>query len=408
MAGVNHPHPMLSDDELQAMLGDLESDRVERTVSTTDVAKFSEAICAFSNDFPHHERAGHLLIGVDNGGRPVKISVTDQLLLSLAALRDNGKIQPRPALTVQKRVVAGGAQQYEIVVIEVLPSPMPPVRYDGRVWIRVGPRKAVATEAEERVLNERRAADIARTWDAQPCVGATLSDLSLELFKVDYLPRAVAEDVIEENHRELRQQLASLRFYDLRRDCPTNAGALVFGLEPQQWFEGARVQFVRFDGFTLSDAVVNDRSVAGDLHSVLRTLDALIDAQIETHPIESSTLREESVSTYPRVAVRELLMNAILHRDYAASAPVRFYWFSDHIEIQSPGGLYGEATPENFPRQNAYRNPVLAEVMKTLGYVNRFGRGVARAQEALARGGNPPAEFAFDPHYVLATIRRRP
>lgn len=398
---------MLTDDEIQGFLADLKSDRVERTVSTTATAKFSEAICAFSNDFPHHAAPGYLFIGVDNSGRPVRIAVTDQLLLTLAGLRDNGQIQPRPALTVQKRRVRSGAEEYEIVVIEVLPSPMPPARYEGRVWIRVGPRKAIATEAEERVLNERRAADLARTWDAQPCVGATLQDMSLDLFKIDYLPHAVAEDVIEENHRELRQQLASLRFYDLRRDCPTHAGVLVFGLDPQQWVEGARVQFVRFDGPALSDPVVNDRSVAGDLHTVLRALDALIDAQIETRPVEASALREEAVSTYPRVAVRELLMNAILHRDYLASGPVRFYWFSDHLEIQSPGGLYGEATPENFPRQNAYRNPVLAEAMRTLGYINRFGRGVARAQEALVKGGNPPAEFTFNPHYVLAILRRR-
>ena len=77
-------------------------------------------------------------------------------------------------------------------------------------------------------------------------------------------------------------------------------------------------------------------------------------------------------------------------------------------EIQNPGGLYGEATPENFPRQTAYRNPVVAEAMKALGYVNRYGRGIVRTQEALRRNGNPQAQFTFEPMYFLATIRRRP
>jgi ATP-dependent DNA helicase RecG len=65
--------------------------------------------------------------------------------------------------------------------------------------------------------------------------------------------------------------------------------------------------------------------------------------------------------------------------------------------------------PENFPRQTDYRNPVIAEAMATLGYVNAYGRGVLRSQDALAKNGNPPAEFAKDePTQFLATIRRKP
>ncbi len=100
-------------------------------------------------------------------------------------------------------------------------------------------------------------------------------------------------------------------------------------------------------------------------------------------------------------------MNAVMHRDYASTAPLRITWLDDRLEIQSPGGLYGEASPANFPRQTSYRNPVIAEALKNLGYVNRYGRGVIRAQEALQNNGSPPAEFHFDTGYVLAVIRRR-
>jgi ATP-dependent DNA helicase RecG len=101
-------------------------------------------------------------------------------------------------------------------------------------------------------------------------------------------------------------------------------------------------------------------------------------------------------------------MNAVLHRDWSATSPLRITWMNDRVEIQSPGGLYGEASAQNFPRQTAYRNPVLAESLKALGYVNRYGRGVLRAQQALADNGSPPAEFQFDPGFVLVTLRRRP
>ena len=63
------------------------------------------------------------------------------------------------------------------------------------------------------------------------------------------------------------------------------------------------------------------------------------------------------------------------------------------------------ASPENFPRQTDYRNPVLSEALATLGYVNAFGRGVIRAQDALRRNGNPEAKFTFETSHVLATIR---
>ena len=94
-----------------------------------------------------------------------------------------------------------------------------------------------------------------------------------------------------------------------------------------------------------------------------------------------------------------------MHRTYESNAPVHLYWFTDRIEIQSPGGLYGMASPENFPTRTDYRNPVIAEAMATLGYVNRFGRGVIRAQEALSQNGNPPPAFEpADPANVLAII----
>ena len=96
-----------------------------------------------------------------------------------------------------------------------------------------------------------------------------------------------------------------------------------------------------------------------------------------------------------------------MHRSYESNAPVLVNRFDDRIEIRSPGGLYGMASPENFPHQTDYRNPVIAEAMATLGYGNRFERGVLRAREALHRNGNPEARFRFDPSFVLATIPRK-
>lgn len=84
-----------------------------------------------------------------------------------------------------------------------------------------------------------------------------------------------------------------------------------------------------------------------------------------------------------------------MHRDYESNTPIKFYQYTDRIEIVNPGGLYGNARPENFPTVNDYRNPVIAEAMKVLGFVNRFNRGIARVQRELEENGNPVPVFDY-------------
>ena len=394
---------MLTTQQLLALMADHESDRVEMTVSVNNTDKFGEAICAFANDFPNHRQPGYLLVGVDDAGNASGLTVGDALLRNIANLHANVNLEPHPALTVRKHALPDG----DVAVVEVTPSDLPPVRYRGRVWIRVGPSRRAANQQEERLLVEKRTAS-QKTFDARPCPGCTLDDLVPDLFLVSYLPAAVSRDVIEENERDLREQMASLRCYDLTADRPTHAGALLFARRPLHWIPGAWVQFVRWLGTTMAGEVLGDTRFSGDLLSVLRELQAFIPLQTRSHPVSESMLRERTEVDYPAVAIRELLLNAIMHRSYESNAPVRFNWYRDRIEIQSPGGLYGMASPENFPAQTDYRNPVIAEAMATLGYVNMFGRGVIRAQEALRRNGNPAAEFSFETSHVVVTIRGRP
>lgn len=209
-----------------------------------------------------------------------------------------------------------------------------------------------------------------------------------------------------ENHRSIEEKLATLRFFDLRRNSPTHAGILLFGKDVLSWLPNAYLQFVRFSGTSLSDDIVFEKRFVGDLLSLVRDLVTFAGLLSADRPERKSALEERTVSDYPEVALRELLVNAILHRSYEAPAPVRFYQFADRIEILNPGPLYGLATRENFPSQTSYRNPVMAEAMKTIGIINRFGRGVYRAQSALARNGSPPAEFIYGETHFGAIVRK--
>lgn len=88
-------------------------------------------------------------------------------------------------------------------------------------------------------------------------------------------------------------------------------------------------------------------------------------------------------------------MNAICHRDYTSNGPIQFYQYDDRIEIMNHGGLYGRANEQNFPKVNDYRNIVVAEAMKVLGYVNRHSRGVLKVQKELKANENGEAVFDF-------------
>ena len=396
---------MLTQEQLHEVLNSTESDRIERTRSTTDTDKFREAICSFSNDMPGYVKSGFLLIGVeDDGSLSTDIPITDDLLKKFASFRDDGQILPQPMLTVFKQTHPRGG---EFLVVKVEPSELPPVRFKGRVNIRVGPRKAIANETEERRLIERRSANF-RSFDITPCVDSSLEELDLDAFQNTYRREAIAPEIIKENHRELTQQLAALRFYNTERNCPTNAGAIVFARDPLAYFSGAYIQYVRFDGETLGDEVAEQKQFTGNLMTLLRELDSFVKGRFTQKPVKSTTLSEELVWDYPENALRELIVNAILHRDYQSNQPVRFYQFSDRIEIQNPGGLYGDARPENFPNVNDYRNPVIAEVMAVMGYANRFGRGVARAQKLLKDNGSPEAKFTLKETHFLVEIPKHP
>ena len=196
----------LTDEELTLLLNDVESDRAERKQAWAGNApeKVRQAVCAFANDLPHHGQPGIVFIGANDDGSPANIDVTDQLLKTLADIKTDGKTVPPPTLTVQKRFVKGA----HMAVMTVWPADAPPVRYEGRIWIRIGPRRGHASAQDERILNEkRRYGD--KHFESHPVRGAGLSDLSRAIFEQEYLPNAVAPDMLAANARSYEQRLAS-------------------------------------------------------------------------------------------------------------------------------------------------------------------------------------------------------
>ncbi|MEE3416352.1 MAG: ATP-binding protein [Prevotella sp.] len=383
---------MITKEEVQELLHSTETYRVERTTSTGDMDKFQEAICAFSNDLPNSRKKGYLILGAYDNGTLSGLKVDDALLKKIAAIRSDGNILPLPVMSVERFEFEDG----DLLVAEVSPSLVPPVRYRGRTFIRIGPRRDIATEAEERILFERRTSYMA-TFDATPCFGATIDSIDVDYIKAKYLPQVIDTEVLASDNRDIKEQLSSIHLFDLEHDCPTNAAIILFGNDPQYFMHGCYVQYVHFSGKDRGSEIVNERQIKGSLCKMLPQLENFVrDAVVTARPVSISMLREKTLLNYPDLALRELLMNACMHRDYQSNMPIRLYQYEDRIEILNAGGLYGEARPENFPTVNDYRNPIVAEAMRGLKYVNMFNRGIQRVKNLLKENGNPEPIFTVD------------
>ena len=396
----------MDDQELEVLFCDLESDRVERKASIADKDKICQAICAFANDLPNHRQPGVIFVGANNDGTCTNLAITEELLLTLASIRSDANILPIPMMVVEKKSVSG----CELAIVLVQPSDAPPVRYRGRTWIRVGPRRAIATLEEERRLSEkRRTKDL--PFDLWPVAPAVLEDLDLDLFQRVYLPYSLSREILDQNQRTVEEQLTSLRFATVEPiPKPTVLGILVVGKDPQQFLAGAYVQFLRIDGTELTDPIKDQKEVSGPLSELLRTLDEIFEAHIAVASDITTEAVEIRRPDYPIVALRQLAWNAVLHRTYGGTnAPVRITWFNDRIEIQNPGGPFGQVNWENFgqPGIADYRNPHLAEAMKNLGYVQRFGIGIQLARAELQKNGNAPPEFNVQDAHIVVILRRR-
>lgn len=374
-------------EDLAITLGRVESPTLEFKREARDRDAIRRAICALANDLAG-AGGGDLLVGVAGDGTPYPVDTSDEALLSLAQIRDEGKILERPALTVDRAVYDGT----QIIRIHVHASTAPPVRVDGVAWVRPGPLTKRASSQDEAVLSERRIA-AALPFDARPLTGSRQSDLDLELLRSTYVTAAVDPEVLEENGRPLPQQLRSLRLLD-PGGVPTALGLLLGGFDPTAFIPGAYIQFVRYEGVDADAAIRDEDEIRDNLITANRTLISLLQAHVARRIESVDALAEQGISDYPIPALREAIMNALVHRTYDSSnAPVRILWFDDRVEVSNPGGPFGAVDEENFDRVNDYRNPSLAAAMKTLGYVNRFGRGIERMRLQMERNGNPPPRF---------------
>ena len=395
-----------TDAELLQIIQNDETDRVEfkESLSGSAPKDIREAICAFANDLPNHAKPGFVFVGVRKDKTVAGLPITDELLRQLADMKTDGNILPPPSLTVEKRVLQGK----EVGVVKVEPSNSPPVRCRGALHIRTGPRRGIATAQDERILTEKRRHKNV-PFDIHPIPTSDLSDLNLIQFEHEYLPQAFDPRTLAANRRTLEERLAVTKMIaSVDEPFATVMGLLVLGKNPQDFLPGAYVQFLRIDGNNLADEILDNEAIRGGIPDQIRRLDDKLMAHNRIAVDITSGPLEKRTALYPMEAVQQITRNAIMHRTYeGTNAPVHVYWYNDRIEILSPGGAFGSVTAATFgnPGFADYRNPNLAEAMRSLGYVQRFGVGIFIARELLQEAGHPELEFKIFDNHVLAIIK---
>ena len=387
-----------SEDELRALAGGPEGELVEWKSGFDDMGSKSlrKTVCAFANDLRGDGKPGVIFVGIRDDGSLSGVEIDDSLMKNLAGVLDDHRFSAPLDLRPAPLAYKGG----NIAALQVMPFPSPPVRYDKEVYIRVGPTTRKANVTHLQTLDEqRRHRDI--PFDIHPVESASLDELNLSFFREEYLPAMVDAETLQANNREITAQLAAAKMIvrdEGERSVPTVLGMLIMGRRPQDFLAGAYVQFLRIDSDEEFDSdPVDAEMICGTIPEIVRRLRDKLRSHNRVRVEYVNVPEEKRHWLYPETALLQIAYNAILHRRYeGTNTPVHVYWWNNRIEIDNPGGLYGEvlARIDDFPNAGCdYRNPNLAEAMRVLNLVQRFGSGLDLARQALEKNGNPPMEW---------------
>ena len=198
------------------------------------------------------------------------------------------------------------------------------------------------------------------------------------------------------------------RYRILKNGRPTMAAVLPFHEDPYSFNYGAMVKIGRFDS---ERTLLRDDMVSGPMIEVPEKAMRLLYSNYipPTYGYGGLTVSGHMDYDYPEKAVRELIVNSVVHMDYSLQQPVEISAFDDRMEMFSAGGLpKGLAIPDLKKRHRSIRrNETLASVFYSAGYVENWAQGIAKVMKECAENGNPEPEFSLELGGLMATMYKR-
>lgn len=265
-----------------------------------------------------------------------------------------------------------------------------------------------ATEANQARLRERRPENL-EPFDTRLVLEASLQDLAKGNLREEHESERAA-DGDPDTFPSFTQWLTSRQLGAERggRWIPNAAALLVHGISPQDAVHGAFLELVRYGGTDVDAVIINRKTVSGAVVAQLEATWQWLEGNLVHEPASEHRLGSEFSSKYPLDVLKELVRNAIQHRQYeGTNAPARIEWYSDRIEFSNPGSPFGRASEGEFGEHSDYRNSLVTGLLVRLGYVERLGRGVRRVRKLLKDAGLPPLEVVTN-GFTRAIVRTRP
>ena len=380
--------PLFSESQFFERFGRSESSTLELKESLIKAHKLQEPVVAFANT-----RGGRIAVGVTKTSRIVGIAwnqETEERIQEVARITQPPVAIEASCVDVDGRTVA---------ILEVAPLEHGWVHTsDGRLIVRAGPTNRTLVGHELLRFVTSRAAE---PVEDQPVRGATIDDLD-EARVREFLSLRLGK-----RRFDLQAELSNLGF--VAPDGRVRlSGTLLFGKEPQSHIRRFGIDLARFDGSIDDRGALRDRrQITGTLPELADEAYRLLYEEMRRDAVVRGLVREE-VPEYPTIAIREALLNALGHRDYALSgSSVQVRLFADGIEIESPGTLPAWVTVENLIDAQYSRNPRIMDAFHVLRLVEEAGTGIDKILAAMEDALLEPPEFDEKEQSFVVRFRGR-
>ncbi|MGB9895770.1 MAG: RNA-binding domain-containing protein [Thermoproteota archaeon] len=351
---------------------EVEGEMLEFKSSLSDFDTILATISAFSNT-----KGGRILVGVDDNGKIVGIDIgkgTLEEIVNRISQNTNPKIYPEIKI---ERV-----QDKNIIEIRVTERSDKPVFAKGIAYKRVG-RNNVKMDRDEIVSLLRKVYEISH----EDVEVASIEDIDFNKVR-SFINRAreTRSSLIPEN------ETIVLRNLGLVNSKAKLAAIMLFGKNPQAFAPWAVVKIGRF--LAEDTRPIFEKEITGDLVEQIEKSYAEVLSLIRKE-IKVKGLRREEIYEYPVEAIRELIVNAVTHRDYSIKSPIYIKIYEEKISIENPGGLPQGITVDELkkPHSSVLRNPKLANVLYNLGYIEKWGIGTLEVIKKCLLNGNGEPTF---------------
>lgn len=357
-----------------------ESETTEFKTSLAEWRDVIETISAFSN-----KKGGTIFIGV---GDKCEIIGTDIGKNTIEILANQIKQNIDPVVYPSIHIENMDGKQ--VIVVDVDEYEQKPVFAFGRAVIRVGKsnQKLGSEGIRNLALNTSKV-----YWDSRACTGTCLEDIDEEkvewFLKTRFTKRKVAMPS-QMRFEDMLMNIGCAKRID-NEVKPTNAG-IVFFCKYSQRFIPLRILCARFKGVDISRTTLDSLDCSGTLIEMLEQTEEFMRRNMRLFGFRTPfSFRRIDKLEYPIEALREGVLNALVHRDCEAASDIRVFIFDDRIEITSPGPFPSGTTPEN--PLHIPRNPMLCQLMRDMGYIEKYGSGIYFMKDVCKEWGIPGPEY---------------